>query len=270
MSQTSREIQLAARPVGEPKQSDFRLAEVEVPDPGPGEVLVRNRWMSVDPYMRGRMTDRPSYVPPFQIGATLEGGAVGEVVASNAPELAAGTTVLHNLGWREYAVVPAGAATPVDTGAAPEQAFLGILGMPGLTAYVGLLDMAGLRDGDVVFVSGAAGAVGSLVGQIAKVRGHRVVGSAGSAEKVAFLTGELGFDAAFDYHDGDVYGAAARRRAGRHRCLLRQRRRRATSRRRLQRCARSAASRSAARSRSTTRPSRRRGSATSCSRWGSG
>jgi len=151
MSQTSREIQLAARPVGEPKQSDFRLAEVEVPDPGPGEVLVRNRWMSVDPYMRGRMTDRPSYVPPFQIGATLEGGAVGEVVASNAPELAAGTTVLHNLGWREYAVVPAGAATPVDTGAAPEQAFLGILGMPGLTAYVGLLDMAGLRDGDVVF-----------------------------------------------------------------------------------------------------------------------
>jgi NADPH-dependent curcumin reductase CurA len=205
MPQMSREIQLAARPVGEPKQSDFRLAEVEVPDPGPGEALVRNRWMSVDPYMRGRMTDRPSYVPPFQIGATLEGGAVGEVVASNAPELAAGTTVLHNLGWREYAVLPAGAATPVDTDAAPEQAFLGVLGMPGLTAYVGLLDMAGLRDGDVVFVSGAAGAVGSLVGQIAKVRGHRVVGSAGSAEKVAFLTGELGFDAAFDYHDSDVY-----------------------------------------------------------------
>jgi NADPH-dependent curcumin reductase CurA len=204
MPQTSREIQLAARPVGEPKHSDFRLAEVEVPDPGPGEALVRNRWMSVDPYMRGRMTDRPSYVPPFQLGAPLEGGAVGDVVASNAAELADGTTVLHNLGWREYAVVQARAVRPVDTSAAPEQAFLGVLGMPGLTAYVGLLDMAGLRDGDVVFVSSAAGCVGGVAGQIAKVRGHTVIGSAGSAEKIAFVTGELGFDAAFDYHGGNI------------------------------------------------------------------
>ena len=205
MPQVSREIRLAARPSGEPKPSDFELAEVEVPEPGPGEVLVRNTWMSVDPYMRGRMTDRPSYVPPFQVGAPLEGGAVGEVVASSSPGIAPGTIVLHNLGWREHAVLPADQATPLDTSAAPPQAFLGVLGMPGLTAYVGLLDKAGLRDGDVVFVSGAAGAVGSIAGQIAKVKGHTVIGSAGSQEKVAFLKEELGFDAAFDYHDGPVY-----------------------------------------------------------------
>jgi NADPH-dependent curcumin reductase CurA len=205
MTQVSREIRLAARPVGEPKPSDFELAEVEVGEPGPGEVLVKNTWMSVDPYMRGRMTDRPSYVPPFQIGQPMQGGAIGEVVASNAPELATGTSVQHMLGWREYAILPADGAIPVDTSAGPPQAFLGVLGMPGLTAYVGLLDKAELRDGDVVFVSGAAGAVGSLVGQIAKVRGHTVVGSAGSPGKVAFLKDELGFDAAFDYHDGSVY-----------------------------------------------------------------
>ena len=205
MPQVSREIRLAARPVGEPKPSDFELVEAEVPDPGPGEVLVRNTWMSVDPYMRGRMTDRPSYLPPFQIGAPLEGGAVGEVVESGSPGLATGTVVLHNLGWREHAVVPADHATAVDTSAAPAQAYLGVLGMPGLTAYVGLLHKAGLREGDVVFVSGAAGAVGSLAGQIAKVKGHTVVGSAGSQAKVAFLKDELGFDAAFDYHDGPVY-----------------------------------------------------------------
>jgi NADPH-dependent curcumin reductase CurA len=204
MADVSREIRLAARPVGEPKPSDFELAETPVPEPGTGEVLVRNTWMTVDPYMRGRMIDRPSYVPPFQIGAPLEGGAIGEVVASNADGVAVGSTVMHSLGWREYAVVGADHVAAVETDGAPPQAYLGILGMPGLTAYVGLLDVAGLRDGDVVFVSGAAGAVGSLVGQIAKVRGHRVVGSAGSPEKVAFVHDELGFDAAFDYHDGPV------------------------------------------------------------------
>jgi NADPH-dependent curcumin reductase CurA len=204
---TSREVQLAARPHGEPKPADFRVAEVEVPDePGPGEVLVRNRWMSVDPYMRGRMNDVKSYVPPFQIDAPMDGGAVGEVVAAHddVDGLAAGDTVLHGLGWREYALVPAKEARKVDTALAPAQAYLGVLGMTGLTAYAGLIEVAGLREDDVVFVSGAAGAVGGVAGQIAKLRGHTVIGSAGSPEKVAYVTEELGFDSAFDYHDGAV------------------------------------------------------------------
>jgi NADPH-dependent curcumin reductase CurA len=205
MAVSSREILLAARPVGEPEPSDFELAEVELPDPGPGELLVRNLWMSVDPYMRGRMRDADSYVQPFALGEPLQGGAVGEVVTSANDQVAVGQHVLHMLGWREYAILPAGQYRVVDTALAPAPAYLGALGMPGLTAYVGLLDIAGLRDGDVVFVSAAAGAVGSTAGQIAKLRGHRVIGSAGSAQKVAYLTDELGFDAAFNYRDGDVH-----------------------------------------------------------------
>jgi hypothetical protein len=204
VSHPSRQIVLAARPNGEPTPADFRLEEADLPDPGPGEVLVRNGWMSVDPYMRGRMNDARSYVPPFQVDAPLDGGAVGEVVASGDPAVPEGATVLHGLGWRELALVPAKRVQAVDPGVAPAQAYLGALGMPGLTAYVGLLDIAGLRPDDVVFVSGAAGAVGSLAGQIAKLRGHTVIGSAGSAEKVAFVREELGFDAAFNYKDGRV------------------------------------------------------------------
>jgi NADPH-dependent curcumin reductase CurA len=210
MPRTGREIQLAARPQGAPTPSDFRLAEVEVPYPEAGEVLIRNTWMSVDPYMRGRMNDVKSYVPPFQLGAPLGGGAVGEVVASRSEDVAEGDVVLHGLGWREWAVVPADAVRKLDTGAAPAQAYLGVLGMPGMTAWVGLTDIAGLTDADgTVFISGAAGAVGGMAGQIAKLRGHRVVGSAGSAEKVAHVTGELGFDAAFNYRDGPVAGQLA-------------------------------------------------------------
>jgi NADPH-dependent curcumin reductase CurA len=151
------------------------------------------------------MNERKSYAPPYQIGEPLYGGAVGEVVASNADGFAPGDTVRHELGWRELAVVEARQARKVDTDLAPASAYLGVLGMPGLTAYVGLLDIAALKAGDVVFVSGAAGAVGSLAGQIAKLRGHTVIGSAGSPEKVAHIRDELGFDAAFDYHDGPVY-----------------------------------------------------------------
>ncbi len=204
MSQTSQEIHLAARPEGEPKDSDFRLVEADVADPGPGEVLIRNTWMSVDPYMRGRMRDVKSYVPPFQLDAPLDGGAVGEVVASEDSSLSVGDTVLHRLGWREYAVAPADSIRKVDTRVAPAQAYLSVLGMTGLTAYAGLIEVAGLREDDVVFVSGAAGAVGGMAGQIAKLRGHTVIGSAGSPEKVKYVTEELGFDAAFDYHDGKV------------------------------------------------------------------
>jgi NADPH-dependent curcumin reductase CurA len=210
MPRTAREIELAARPSGEPQPSDFHLAQVSVPDPVAGQVLVRNTWMSVDPYMRGRMNEGKSYVPPFQIGKALDGGAVGEVVASEDPSVAVGTTVLHGQGWREFAVLPAASVKPVDTTIAPAQAYLGVLGMPGLTAYAGLLDVAALKDGDVVFVSGAAGAVGSLVGQFAKLRGHTVIGSAGSSAKVDHLVQDLGFDAAFNYKDGPVLDSLRR------------------------------------------------------------
>jgi NADPH-dependent curcumin reductase CurA len=160
--------------------------------------------MSVDPYMRDRMNAAKSYAPRYELGEPMHGGAVGEVVASRADGFAEGDVVLHQLGWRELAVVPAKTARRVDTSLAPASAYLGVLGMPGLTAYVGLLDIAALHEGDIVFVSGAAGAVGSLAGQIAKLRGHTVIGSAGSPEKVAYVRDELGFDAAFDYHDGPV------------------------------------------------------------------
>jgi NADPH-dependent curcumin reductase CurA len=203
MPQPTREIHLAARPEGEPKPSDFRLVATDLPDPGPGELLVRSTWMSVDPYMRGRMRDAKSYVEPFALDAPLEGGAIGEVVASHDERFAPGDVVRHFAGWREHAIVPAEAAERVDTGGAPVHYALGALGMTGLTAYAGL-HLAELRAGDVVFVSGAAGAVGSMAAQLAKLRGHTVVGSAGSPEKVALLLGEMGLDAAFDYHDGPV------------------------------------------------------------------
>jgi NADPH-dependent curcumin reductase CurA len=202
---TGREIHLASRPSGWPTPDNFRLVEVAVPEPQHGQVLVRNLYMSVDPYMRGRMDDRPSYVPPFAVGHALDGGAVGVVVRSADDRLAPGDLVLHGLGWRDYAVLRATSVRKLDPSVAPSpSAFLGALGMPGLTAYAGLVDVAALREGDVVFVSGAAGAVGSLAGQIARLLGAaRVVGSAGSAEKVAYVE-SLGFDAAFNYKDGPV------------------------------------------------------------------
>jgi NADPH-dependent curcumin reductase CurA len=202
----ARQFHLASRPEGVPTRDNFRLVELDLPDPAPGQVLVRNLMMSVDPYMRGRMNDVRSYVPPFQLGQPLDGAAVGEVVAARDERLAPGDTVLHNYGWRDYAVADAGRFRKVDPAAAPSlSAYLGVLGGTGLTAYVGLLDIAAMKPGDVVFVSAAAGAVGSAAGQIAKLRGAaRVVGSAGSAAKVAHLTEVLGFDAAFDYHDAPV------------------------------------------------------------------
>ena len=200
------EIRLASRPErGWPTMDNFDLVEAEVPQPREGQLLVRNLVMSVDPAMRGRMDDVPSYMPPFQLGKALEGGAVGEVVASTVDGFAPGDHVLHYKGWRAYAAIDANQVVKVDPEAAPVGAYLGVLGMPGLTAYAGLLDVAAFQPGDVVFVSGAAGAVGSLVGQIAKLKGAaQVIGSAGSAEKVRHLTEDLGFDAAFNYKDGKV------------------------------------------------------------------
>ncbi|SCE67571.1 hypothetical protein GA0070216_101303 [Micromonospora matsumotoense] len=204
---SNREIHLASRPQGWPTADNFRLVETEVPTPGPGQIVVRNQFMSVDPYMRGRMNDAKSYVPPFALDAPLDGGAIGEVVAGGADGINVGDTVLHGLGWREYALLDGASARRVDPDVAPVSAYLGVLGMTGLTAYAGLLDVAAMQPGETVFVSGAAGAVGSMVGQIAKLRGAgRVVGSAGSPAKVQRLTA-LGFDAAFDYHDGPVRDA---------------------------------------------------------------
>jgi NADPH-dependent curcumin reductase CurA len=204
-SRSSKEIHLVARPRGEPRQSDFAVVEVAMSDPGPGQVLVHNRFLSVDPYMRGRMREAKSYVPPFALGEVMTGMAVGEVVASQSADLAAGDIVLHDLGWRDYALGTAAAFRRVPASDAPLSAWLGPLGMVGLTAWVGMLEIAALKPGEVVFVSGAAGAVGSLAGQIARLRGAaRVVGSAGSAAKVRYVCDDLGFDAAFDYHDGSA------------------------------------------------------------------
>jgi NADPH-dependent curcumin reductase CurA len=200
----SREIRLAARPQGAPAPEHFQLEEVQIPDPSEGQILVKNLYMSVDPYMRGRMRDAKSYIPPFQIGEVLSGGAVGEVVASNHKDFAVGDCVLGQEGWREYYLSDGTGQRKVDPQLAPLSAYLGVLGMPGITAYVGLLDIGKPKEGETVFVSGAAGAVGSLVGQIAKQKGCRVVGSAGSDEKVRYLTEELGFDAAFNYKQGEL------------------------------------------------------------------
>lgn len=204
MPVTAREIRLASRPSGWPTDETFEFATVELPSPGPGEVLVRNTFMSVDPYMRGRMNDVKSYVPPYEVGKALEGGAVGEVVESGVDGVVPGDLVLHGYGWRSHSLVSQFTKLKPIPGVSPSH-FLGALGMPALTAYVGLLDKAEFKPGETVFVSGAAGAVGSLVGQIAKLKGaSRVIGSAGTVDKVAHLTHKLGYDAAFNYRDGDV------------------------------------------------------------------
>ena len=195
----SKEVRLKARPEGMPKLEDFEVAETEISAPGDGEVLIRNIWMSVDPYMRGRMYDRESYVPPFQIGAPLEGGAIGQVVASNSDKVAVGDYVQSMLGWREYAVAKGEDVQKVDENAAPIQAYLGTLGMPGMTAYAGLLRVGELKDGETVFVSAASGAVGAVVCQIAKAKGCFVVGTAGSDDKCKWLEETAGIDKAINY-----------------------------------------------------------------------
>ncbi|HEU4960156.1 MAG TPA: NADP-dependent oxidoreductase [Sphingomonas sp.] len=194
---------LTTRPQGMPTDRNFELKTLDLPPLGNGQVRVRNRWLSVDPYMRGRMNDMKSYVPPFQLGAPMEGGAVGEVVESRADGLKPGDKVQHMLGWRDEAVVDAAQVQKLPELGLPEQAFLGQLGMPGMTAYFGLLAVAEAKTGDVVFVSAAAGAVGSTVVQIAKAKGMTVIGSAGGADKCAWVSA-LGADATIDYKAGDA------------------------------------------------------------------
>ena len=194
---------LKSRPQGMPTLDNFELSEVEPAVLGEGMIRVRNRWLSVDPYMRGRMNDVKSYVPPFQVGEPMEGGAIGEVVESKADGFAPGDLVQHMGGWRDEAVVPArGVHKLPDLGAPPEQ-FLGILGITGATAYFGLLDVAQAKPGDIVFVSAAAGAVGSVVVQIAKAKGLTVIGSVGGGEKCEFVR-SLGADAVVDYRAAPI------------------------------------------------------------------
>jgi NADPH-dependent curcumin reductase CurA len=194
---------LKSRPSGMPDPGNFELKELDLPPLEEGMVRVENRWLSVDPYMRGRMNDVKSYVPPFEIGAPLQGGAVGTVVESRADALSPGDTVFHMLGWREQAVGKAEHFTKVPVMGVPDQQWLGNLGLTGATAYFGLLRVAEAREGDIVFVSAAAGAVGSAVVQIAKAKGMAVIGSAGGEEKCRWVR-ELGADAAIDYRAGPI------------------------------------------------------------------
>ena len=204
----SRQIVLAARPSGVPKATDFRTEEVAVAEPRDGEVLVRNIYMSVDPYMRGRMSDRKSYAQPWQIGQPADGRAIGQVMASRAPAFAEGSFVSSMLGWREYFVAPAQALLPVDRGLASLSAYLGVLGIPGFTGWYGLKEIGKPKSGETLVVSGAAGATGSLVAQMGKILGCRVVGTAGTDDKCAWLTGACRLDAAINYRKaGDLYEA---------------------------------------------------------------
>ena len=199
----SREIQLASRPNGLPTVANFTLAKTKLEPLQDQEVLVRNLFMSVDPYMRGRMNDGRSYVSPFELGKPLDGGAVGEVVESRAKEFKPGDVVTSSFGWREYFIASPRELHPVSRDLQPLSVYLGTLGMTGMTAWVGL-NLVEVKAGDIVFISGAAGAVGNVAGQLAKLRGCRVIGSAGSMEKVMFLREECGFDIAFNYKNGPV------------------------------------------------------------------
>jgi NADPH-dependent curcumin reductase len=198
----NRRIVLAARPIGEPTDESFRLEESEIPAPAEGEVLLRTVYLSLDPYMRGRMNAGPSYAPPVEVGHVMQGGTVSEVVESRGANLRDGDLVVGYTGWQEYSVAGAKGLRKIDRNLAPISTALGVLGMPGLTAYTGLLNVGQPKAGETVVVSAAAGAVGSAVGQIAKIKGCRAVGIAGGKQKCGVVVNELGFDACVDYRKG--------------------------------------------------------------------
>ncbi len=198
----NRQVLLASRPRGAVREDNFRIVAVPLAPPRDGEVLVRNEWLSLDPYMRGRMNEVKSYVPPVQLGEVMVGQTVGEVVESRHPSLQPGDKVLTALGWQAYGTADAGALTRIDPSRAPASYYLGLLGMPGITAWFGLFEIGQPKSGETVVVSAASGAVGSVVGQLAKSRGCRAVGIAGGEAKCRYVTGELGFDACVDYKAG--------------------------------------------------------------------
>lgn len=207
----NRQFVLARRPTGMPVDADFRLIEAPVPAPAHGEVLLRSRYLSVDPYMRGRMNASKSYAPPVEIGGLMVGAGVAEVIESKNPDFAIGDIVANPLtGWQEYAVSSGQGLRKVDPAVAPISTALGVLGMTGLTAYIGIHEVCAVKPGETVVISGAAGAVGSVAGQVAKIAGCRVVGIAGGPQKTKYLTTECGFDAALDYKSTSDYAAALR------------------------------------------------------------
>lgn len=201
----AKQIRLASRPVGEPTMENFTIVSTELPDLNPGDVLIRNEFFSVDPYMRGRMNEGKSYVGPFTVGKALDGAAVGQVLQSRDSGFPVSTWVISLCGWRDYYVAPAHQLRAVDATQAPPSAYLGLLGPPGLTAWVGLNDIANAKGGETVFVSGGAGAVGSVACQLAKLRGCHVIASAGSAAKIAFLKNQLRVDHAFNYREANPF-----------------------------------------------------------------
>src|SRR4051794_21643320 len=205
MSQVNHQITLASSPVGIPRETDFQLVEGPIPRAGAGEALVRTLYLAVDTYMRPRMPGRASYPKPMQPGDVVAGGVVGQVVESNDPRVAKDDIVEGMLGWQEFAVAPAKLLRKLDPGAAPITSALYVLGVPGLTAYFGLLDLCRPQPGETVVVSGAAGAVGSVAGQIAKIKRCRAIGLVGSGDKVRFITRDLGFDGAMNYRDSDEF-----------------------------------------------------------------
>ena len=210
MPKTNRQISLVSHPHGMPCESDFQLVEAPIPTPGPGEALVRALYLSVDPYMRGRISGQNGYAKMVEPGSVIVGGVAGQVLESNDPRLAEGDYVEGQLGWQEYAAASAKTLRKIDPKLAPVSTALYVLGMPGLAAYFGLLEICRPQPGECVVISGAAGAVGSLVGQIAKIKRCRAVGIAGSDEKVDYLTGEMGFDSAFNYRTAQDYDAKLR------------------------------------------------------------
>ncbi len=211
MTDTNRQIRLASRPQGWVTQENFRMTEAPVPEPGDGQVLVRNVYLSVDPYMRSRMNDVKSYVPPFEVGEVLSGGVVGRVAASRNPDFREGDWVNGLLGWESYSLTGGQGLYKLPHLDVPRSYWLGILGTPGMTAYVGLFEIGRAEPRETVFVSAASGAVGSVVGQLAKIHGCRVTGCAGSDEKVSLLTTELGFDAAFNYRTSESLSQSIRK-----------------------------------------------------------
>src|SRR5271169_2180798 len=204
MTEPAKRIVLASRPVGEPTIDNFRLEDIPIPQPGPGQMLLHTLWLSLDPYMRGRMSGAPSYAKPVGIGEVMEGGTVSEVVTSNIPRFAKGDIVVGRTGWQTYALSDGSSLQKVDPTRAPIQTALGVLGMPGMTAYMGLLEIGKPAAGETVVVAAASGAVGSAVGQIAKIKGARAVGIAGGKDKCDYVKRELGFEQCLDHRDPDL------------------------------------------------------------------